>query len=155
MATARLGTGTADATKVLLGNGTWGSAPASSLGYPISETVNYNSVPFTNWPTANPNESANGEILSSGAFTGIVAMIQSGNTSVRNAVPCGTYTYTTALSTANTPAGGKAPNSSGGTITVTKRGTQKLFVAYGNDAFAAPDLGMIAIWKTNYWSRLD
>lgn len=154
MATARLGTGTADATKVLLGNGTWGSAPASSLGFPISETINYNGAAFTNWPTANPFEPANGELLSVGGFTGIVAIIQStGNN--KNAIPCGVYSYTTALSTANVPSGGKVVNGSAGFIQVFKRGTAKYFVAYGTDAFAAPDLGMIAIWKTNYWSRLD
>ena len=124
-------------------------------GFPITETVNYNGAPMTNWPTANPNESINGELLSSGAFTGIVAMIQSGQVAIRNAIPCGSYFYTTTLSTANIPAGGKAPNGSGGIIQVFKKGTGKHFVAYGTDAFAAPDLGMVAIWKTNYWSRLD
>lgn len=124
-------------------------------GFAITETVNYNGAPFTNWPTANPNESANGELLSSGAFTGIVAMIQSGQAAIRNAIPCGSYSYTTALSTANVPSGGKAVNGSSGIIQVFKKGTTKHFVAYGTDTFAAPDLGMVAIWKTNYWSRLD
>ena len=124
-------------------------------GFAITETVNYNGAPFTQWPTSNPNESANGELLSSGAYTGIVAMIQSGQVAIRNAIPCGSYFYTTSLSTANTPAGGKAPNGSAGIIQVFKKGTGKHFVAYGTDGFAAPDLGMVAIWKTNYWSRLD
>lgn len=128
---------------------------AQEGGFPISEAVNYNGAPMTHWPSANPNEPANGELLSYGAFTGIVAMIQSGQLAVRNAIPCGTYSYTTPLSTANTPSGGKAPNGSSGIIQVFKKGSNKHFIAYGTDTFAAPDLGMIAIWKTNYWSRLD
>ena len=58
---ARLGTGTPSATTVLLGNGTWGSAPASTAGYPIP-SVGYNpgsgAVNITAWPVANPNEAA-------------------------------------------------------------------------------------------------
>lgn len=56
MATARLGTGTANATTVLLGNGTWGSAPASTGGFALEVSDFYvNNVLTTTWPTANPN----------------------------------------------------------------------------------------------------
>lgn len=56
LATARLGTGTANAATVLLGNGTWGSAPASTGGFALEVSDFYvNNVLTTTWPTANPN----------------------------------------------------------------------------------------------------
>lgn len=59
VAPARLGTGTPDANTVLKGDGTWGSAPAPTGGYPIAEaSLQYNGSYITNWPLANPNDSA-------------------------------------------------------------------------------------------------
>ena len=57
IAPARLGTGTPDSTKVLKGDGTWGSAPAPTGGYAVPE-IGYNGSFITQWPFANPNMSA-------------------------------------------------------------------------------------------------
>lgn len=58
---ARLGSGTPSSTTVLKGDGTWGSVPASTAGYPIP-TVQYDPgtgyVNITAWPLSNPNEAA-------------------------------------------------------------------------------------------------
>lgn len=55
-ATARLGTGTANSSTVLKGDGTWGAPPAASGGFALEVSDFYvNNVLTTNWPTANPN----------------------------------------------------------------------------------------------------
>lgn len=60
-APARLGTGTPTADLVLKGDGSWGSVPAPTGGYPIP-SIGYNSgsgaVNITQWPHANPNQAA-------------------------------------------------------------------------------------------------
>lgn len=159
--TARLGSGTADATKVLLGNSTWGSVPASTLGFPISETINYNGAAFTNWPFANPNQAANGNLLVKDAFSGIIAIIQGGSASQVNSIPCGKYWFNTALKSTGAPSGGQVPTGSEtGYIEVTNapNATTKMFVAYIFDQFAAPDFGKVFIWHgagaSGYWTRV-
>ena len=52
---ARLGTGTADATKVLYGDGTWKDAPSGGGGHTITP-IKYKGVDITQWPYDNPNQ---------------------------------------------------------------------------------------------------
>lgn len=99
MATARLGTGTADVTKVLLGNGTWGSAPApAAVGYPIEETnLLYNGAAFTNWPELNPNKGINLNLVSNVGGTIVGNQFFTGGSANVSLLPCGNYYAPTAM----------------------------------------------------------
>lgn len=92
--TARLGTGTADATKVLLGNGTWGGAPASALGFPCI-TFKYKGTNVSNWPVLNPNEAIwIGDCANvAGTISGSALFSSSGNLSN---LPAGRYAFRSA-----------------------------------------------------------
>lgn len=99
LATARLGTGTADATKVLKGDGTWGSAPAPTpVGFPIAETdLLYNGAAFTNWPKLNPMENISLALVSNGAGTIVGNTFFAGGAANLNLLPCGEYFNTAAI----------------------------------------------------------
>lgn len=136
---------------------TWRSVGAAALGFPISETINYNGAAMTNWPFANPNQAANGNLLVKDALTGIIAIIQGGTSIQVNSIPCGKYWFNTALKTTSAPSGGQVPaGSETGYIEVTNapNATTKMFVAYIFDQFAAPDLGKVFIWHSSYWTRV-
>lgn len=99
LATARLGTGTADATKVLKGDGTWGSAPApAAVGFPIAETnLLYNGLPFTNWPELNPNQGINLNLVSNVGGTIVGNQFFTGGSANVSLLPCGNYYAPTAM----------------------------------------------------------
>lgn len=126
-------------------------------GFAISETINYNGAAMTNWPFANPNQAANGNLLVKDALTGIIAIIQGGTSGQVNSIPCGKYWFNTALKSTSAPSGGQVPSGSEtGYIEVTNapNATTKMFVAYIYDQFAAPDFGKVFIWHGSYWTRV-
>lgn len=96
-APARLGTGTPTADLVLKGDGTWGSAPASTAGYPIP-SIGYNdgsgAVNITAWPHANPNQAAQlsffGTYIEGDYVEGAALMATQAGV---NALPIGNYWF--------------------------------------------------------------
>lgn len=94
MAVARLGTGTPTGSTVLLGDGTWGSAPASALGFPCI-TFKYKGTNVSNWPILNPNEAIwIGDCANtSGTISGSALFSSSGN--LAN-LPAGRYAFRSA-----------------------------------------------------------
>lgn len=92
--TARLGTGTADSTKVLKGDGTWGDVSAPTGGYPI-ESIGYNGAFVTQWPLANPNDAAQLSLFGNyleGAWVEGAALLSS--QAGLNMLPAGYYWFT-------------------------------------------------------------
>ena len=95
VAPARLGTGTPTADLVLKGDGSWGSVPAPTGGYPLAETaVQYNGSYITQWPLANPNDSAQLSLFGAyveGDFVEGAALLASQEG--LNVLPCGNYWF--------------------------------------------------------------
>lgn len=93
VAPARLGTGTPDSTKVLKGDGTWGSVPAPTGGYTIPE-IGYNSSFVTQWPLANPNDAAQlslfGNYVNGVWVAGAALFSSQGGLDI---LPCGNYWF--------------------------------------------------------------
>lgn len=94
IAPARLGTGTPTADLVLKGDGTWGSAPAPTGGYPI-ESISYNGSFVTQWPLANPNDAAQlslfGQYIEGDWVEGAALLSSQAGL---NSMPAGNYWFT-------------------------------------------------------------
>ena len=90
VAPARLGTGTPTSDTVLKGDGTWGSAPAPTTGYPLGTTITYDGASYTTYPFANPNQALRLSKLTVGSATGS-ALFHS--TSNLNNVPAMTISF--------------------------------------------------------------
>ena len=115
MAPARLGTGTPSSTTVLLGNGTWGSAPSGNA--PLDVTFTYNGTSRTTWPFADRLEPCDLSLVTAGSNTGSANF---SSTAAVNGLPVGKYYFG-----ASTFASG-ALNGQLGVITVDKvNATQK------------------------------
>lgn len=88
MAPARLGTGTPSSTTVLLGNGTWGSAPSANA--PLDVTFTYNGTSRTTWPFGDRLEPCDLSLVTAGSNTGSANF---SSTAAVNALPVGKYYF--------------------------------------------------------------
>lgn len=88
MAPARLGTGTPSGTTVLLGDGTWGSAPSANA--PLDVTFTYNGTSRTTWPFGDRLEPCDLSLVTAGSNTGSANF---SSTAAVNALPVGKYYF--------------------------------------------------------------
>ena len=116
--TARLGTGTADSTKVLYGDGTWKEAPSGGGNTEVGVTFTYDGVTRTDWPVADRFEAIDLSLVTVNAVTGGNLFASTGTL---NTMPIGKYYFGPSTFPSGNPLSGQL-----GVITVEKASaTQK------------------------------
>lgn len=153
IAAARLGSGTPTASTVLLGDGTWGSAPAVNMDLDKQNDTSMYGSARTAWPFSSifkavkldQVQNSNGSIVGAAFFS---------SNNIRN-LPGGIYAFDS-----NDFASGSL-QSKGGFILVVSgeigalNNFQTRAIAWVDPSFTAGTIGEVYVWSNNGWVRVN